>query len=184
MKLSQNYENRQTRQKREYEQFRRQILRHGAAFGVVYGGATGHDRGNSFEAAAAEYDTGSSQTFRPLGAVVDAVDNFSKIMVALKSGVSTIASGISARREQRRIIRQWLKLSDHILEDIGLERSEIEALRDSGGDPEAYIREIRSNRQISKRSLRLIDCTGLDSKADVDQVQANARLDTGLHKAA
>jgi uncharacterized protein YjiS (DUF1127 family) len=177
MKLSQNYENRQTRQKREYEQFRRQILRHGAAFGVVYGTATGLGQDSPFE-------PGSGRSSVSPGTITAIVGRVETAAAGLQSSFNNIISGISARRERRRIIGQWLKLSDHILEDIGLERSEIETLRDRGGDPETYIREIRSNRQISKRNLRLIDCTGKDSKADVHQAQADARLDTGLHKAA
>jgi uncharacterized protein YjiS (DUF1127 family) len=183
MKLSQNYRNRQVQQQHEYEQFRRQVLRYGAAFGVVYGGASDHGPGSSFEIAAGEYD-GSGQGPTSNIETVNAIDKLAGIAASVQSGVSRFASRVSARLEQRRVISQWLKLSDHVLEDIGLVRSEIETLRDNGGDPEAYIREIRKNRQVSEHKLRLIDCTELGSKTSEDADRFDTSLETELNQAA
>ena len=99
MKLSQNYENRQTQQKREYEQFRRQILRHGAAFGVVYGTATGLGQDSPFEHVSGEFETGSARSSVSPGTITAIVGRVETAAAGLQSSFNNIISGFSARRE-------------------------------------------------------------------------------------
>ena len=189
MKLSQNYNYRQSQQNHEFELFKQQIMRQGATFGLVYGNSPDNERGRLFNHGSGNlelYDVESEGVWESTisATVFGLVDNVKNLVILVQRGIAGIIEGIAKRRQQRKVIDQWLRLSDHLLEDIGLVRSEIEDLRLRGGDPEAYIQEARINRRAPQRYMRLIDCSRSDPKVHDDQGQRDARPDTRLHKAA
>jgi len=156
MKLKHNDRFKADNSNPEFENFKRQLLRQAGGFGVHYGADTQtYFGGNSIEV---DRDR-SLQTLRKSAA------SFGAAVLFLGAWIQNMAFKVVDRYQNADALKRILKLSDSALQDIGLDREQLEALRLSGGSISDYVAGSRNrsfmNAQNAKDELKftLIDCS-------------------------
>ncbi len=166
MKLNYSDQYKATHSNLEFEQFKRKLLRQAGGFGVFYGLEPTHSTLIfSEEANVGLYEKQSSNVLQVLRKSAD----FAGIVIqSFGRGMRSLALSAFERYQSRNAIRRMLRLSDSVLQDIGMERVQLETLRLTGGNISDYVSGVNNSRFESAkklntdRHLTLIDCSDSD----------------------
>ena len=134
MKLNQSYNEFAAYKYPEYEDFRRKILRQGTGFGLVTGG--------SFAPDVIEHYANRAHAIRGQSLVYSIAEGLAwlgRLPNAIRDGLGRARD----RARTRTAILKLLRNPDYLLRDMGLERTDLEYLLDTGGSPETHFRKVR-----------------------------------------
>ena len=166
MKLNYSDQYKATHSNLEFEQFKRKLLRQAGGFGVFYVSETPRSTLSfSEEANVGLYEKQPSnvlQVFRK------SADFAGTVIQSFGRGLRGLVLSAFERYQSRSAIRRMLRLSDSALQDIGLERAQLETLGLTGGNISDYVSGVNHRRfentgkLKTKPGLTLIDCSDFD----------------------
>ena len=170
MKLNYNDQYESVHSNPEFERFKRQLLRQAGGFGVFYGAESQQNRViNCYET---DHHSNDSQRDSVVQNLWKSVKFSGAAVRFIGVRIHNLARSITEWYQNSNAIQRLLKLSDSALQDIGLEREQLETLRLTGGSLSSYIsatrrRSFQSAENFKSESrLTLIDCSEPDRDSE------------------